>query len=131
MTNKCNEPALRQIYIKLNTEESKLQKKYKPRNEKNKVPKRTKKMTIRYSEDEYRKLQSRSKEAGLKPTAFIRKSSLEDKINKTDPAMITRIVEMDEKINHMKLNGNDMAQTLRTEFNDLKDKYFDELGGCL
>ena len=92
---------------------------------KNKVPKRTKKMTIRYSEDEYRKLQSRSKESGLKPTAFIRKSSLEDKINKTDPAMITRIVEMDEKINHMKLNGNDMAQTLRTEFNDLKDKFFD------
>lgn len=34
MTNKCNELGLRQIYIKLNTEESKLQKKYKPRNEK-------------------------------------------------------------------------------------------------
>ena len=93
--------------------------------------KEQRKWHIRYSEDEYRKLQFRSKEAGLKPTAFIRKSSLEDKINKTDPTLITRIVEMDEKINHMKLNGNDMAQTLRTEFNDLKDKFFDELGGCL
>lgn len=126
MTNKCNEPGLRQVYFKSNTEETKLQKKYKSRKPADNIPKKSKKVTIRCSEDEYKKIQDRSKEAGLKLTEYIRRAALEDKINKTDPAMITRIVEMDEKINHMKLNGNDMAQTLRTELNDLKDKFFDE-----
>ena len=126
MTNKCNEPVLRQIYFKSNTEETKLQKKYKSRKPADNIPKKSKKVTIRCSEDEYKKIQDRSKEAGLKLTEYIRRTALEDKINKTDPAMITWIVEMDEKINHMKLNGNDMAQPLRTELNDLKDKFFDE-----
>ncbi len=126
MTNKCNEPVLRQIYFKSNTEETKLQKKYKSRKPADNIPKKSKKVTIRCSEDEYKKIQDRSKEAGLKLTEYIRRAALEDKINKTDPAMITWIVEMDEKINQKKLIGNDMTQPLRTEFNDLKDKFFDE-----
>lgn len=126
MTNKCNEPVLRQIYFKSNTEETKLQKKYKSRKPADNIPKKSKKVTIRCSEDEYKKIQDRSKEAGLKLTEYIRRTALEDKINKTDPAMIIWIVEMDEKINQKKLIGNDMTQPLRTELNDLKDKFFDE-----
>lgn len=112
---------LKSMYYKINTTDEKQQNKYIPRKKKSKKSKR---LSIGYTEDEYKIIENKSKEAGISKAAYIRESSLGNVIRHEEPSLIAKIVEIDEKINQAVISKNVQASLFREEFNELKNEFF-------
>ena len=124
MTDNRKKDTLKQLYYKINTEDEKTQNKYKPRNKQKKTSKAIKRLSIRYTEDEYEIIEKKTKEAGISKAAWIKRTSIGNVVKNVNPAFITDIVEMDNILTQATLDKNDKAKLLRIKFNELKDKFF-------
>ena len=124
MPNEQDRNNLRKFYYKTYTENEKLQNKYIPR--KKKSLKATKRLSVRLTDAENKIIESKSREAGLSKAAFLKQSALGKEVKSTNPEIVIKIVEMDEKLNRLLTSGMEAAAPVRNEFNVLKDKFFVE-----
>lgn len=116
------EDNLKKFYYKTYTESEKLQNKYLPRNKK--AVKTSKRLSVRCTDEEYKIIELKSNEAGMSKAEFLKQSALGKEIKRTDPLIVTKIVEMEEKIVRLSFYDESEAKLLKNELNTLKDEFF-------
>lgn len=121
------ENTLKKFYYKTYTECEKLQNKYLPRNKK--AVKTSKRLSVRCTDEEYKIIELKSKEARMSKAEFLKQSALGKEIKRTDPLIVTKIVEMEEKIVRLSFYDESEAKLLKNELNTLKDEFFADYGG--
>ena len=120
MTNQ--EDNLKKFYYKTYTESEKLQNKYLPRNKK--AVKTSKRLSVRCTDEEYKIIELKSNEARMSKAEFLKQAALGKEIKRTDPLIVTKIVEMEEKIVRLLFYDESEAKLLKNELNTLKDEFF-------
>lgn len=106
---------LKIIYSKNYTEEASLENKYKKE-----VKSSERVITIRVTE-EFCDITMKSKAAGMSKTEFIKQAVKNSDIKFVDSEIVSKIVELDEKVNQLSCKEK---ETVRAEVNSIKDKIF-------
>lgn len=107
---------LKIIYSKNYTEEAGLENKYKKE-----LKNSERVITIRVTEKEFCDITIKSQAAGMSKTEFIKQAVKNSNIKFVDPVIISKIVELDEKVNQLRCKGK---ETVRAEVNSIKDEIF-------
>ena len=106
---------LKIIYSKNYTEEASLENKYKKE-----VKSSERVITIRVTE-EFCDITIKSKAAGMSKTEFIKQAVKNSDIKFVNPVIISKIVELDDKVNQLSCKEREAA---RAEVNSIKDEIF-------
>lgn len=104
------------IYSKNYTEEVSLENKYKKE-----VKNSERVITIRVTEEEFCDITVKSKAAGMSKTEFIKQAVKNSDIKSVDPVIISKFVELDEKVNQLRCKEK---EAVRAEVNSIKDEIF-------
>lgn len=107
---------LKIIYSKNYMEEASLENKYKKE-----VKSSGRVITIRVTEEEFCDITIKSKAAGMSKTEFIKQAVKNSDIKFVNPVIISKIVELDEKVNQLSCKEK---ETVRAEVNSVKDEIF-------
>lgn len=107
---------LKIIYSKNYMEEASLENKYKKE-----VKSSERVITIRVTEEEFCDITIKSKAAGMSKTEFIKQAVKNSEIKFVDSEIVSKIVELDEKVNQLSCKEKEAA---RAELNDVKDEIF-------
>lgn len=117
-----NEPnKLQIIYYKNNTEQEKLQNKYK-----SKKRKATKRLNLRISEEDYNYIENKSTASGMSKGEFLIYGAKQLNTEKNNRAIIPAIVKIDELVN--KLSAEEKNK-IRPLLNELKDNFYGSFNG--
>lgn len=107
---------LRIIYSKNYMEKASLENKYKKE-----VKSSERVITIRVTEEEFCDITIKSKDAGMSKTEFIKQAFKNSDIKFVDSEIVSKIVELDEKINQLSCKDK---EAVRAEINSVKDEIF-------
>lgn len=104
------------IYSKNYMEEASLENKYKKE-----VKNSERAITIRVTEEEFCDITIKSKAAGMSKTEFIKQAVKNSDIKFVDSEIVSKIVELDEKVNQLSCKEREAA---RAEVNSIKNEIF-------
>lgn len=117
-----NEPnKLQIIYYKNNTEQEKLQNKYK-----SKKRKATKRLNLRISEEDYNYIENKSTASGMSKGEFLIYGAKQLNTEKNNRAIIPAIVKIDELVNKLPAEEKNKIRPL---LNELKDNFYGSFNG--
>lgn len=117
-----NEPnKLQIIYYKNNTEQEKLQNKYK-----SKKRKATKRLNLRISEEDYIYIDNKSAASAMSKGEFLIYGAKQLNTEKNNRAIIPAIVKIDELVNKLPAEEKNKIRPL---FNELKDNFYGSFNG--
>lgn len=117
-----NEPnKLQIIYYKNNTEQEKLQNKYK-----SKKRKATKRLNLRISEEDYIYIDNKSAASAMSKGEFLIYGARQLNTEKNNRAIIPAIVKIDELVNKLPAEEKNKIRPL---FNELKDNFYGSFNG--
>ena len=117
-----NEPnKLQIIYYKNNTEQEKLQNKYK-----SKKRKATKRLNLRISEEDYNYIENKSAASAMSKGEFLIYGAKQLNTEKNNRAIIPAIVKIDELVNKLPAEEKNKIRPL---LNELKDNFYGSFHG--
>lgn len=117
-----NEPnKLQIIYYKNNTEQEKLQNKYK-----SKKRKATRRLNLRISEEDYIYIDNKSAISGMSKGEFLIYGAKQLNTEKNNRAIIPAIVKIDELVNKLPAEEKNKIRPL---LNELKDNFYGSFNG--
>lgn len=117
-----NEPnKLQIIYYKNNTEQEKLQNKYK-----SKKRKATKRLNLSISEEDYNYIENKSTASGMSKGEFLIYGAKQLNTEKNNRAIIPAIVKIDELVNKLPAEEKNKIRPL---LNELKDNFYGSFNG--
>lgn len=117
-----NEPnKLQIIYYKNNTEQEKLQNKYK-----SKKRKATKRLNLRISEEDYIYIDNKSAASAMSKGEFLIYGAKQLNTEKNNRAIIPAIVKIDELVNKLPAEEKNKIRPL---LNELKDNFYGSFNG--
>lgn len=117
-----NEPnKLQIIYYKNNTEQEKLQNKYK-----SKKRKATKRLNLRISEEDYIYIDNKSAASAMSKSEFLIYGAKQLNTEKNNRAIIPAIVKIDELVNKLPAEEKNKIRPL---LNELKDNFYGSFNG--
>lgn len=117
-----NEPnKLQIIYYKNNTEQEKLQNKYK-----SKKRKATKRLNLSMSEEDYNYIENKSTASGMSKGEFLIYGAKQLNTEKNNRAIIPAIVKIDELVNKLPAEEKNKIRPL---LNELKDNFYGSFNG--
>lgn len=117
-----NEPnKLQIIYYKNNTEQEKLQNKYK-----SKKRKAAKRLNLSMSEEDYNYIENKSTASGMSKGEFLIYGAKQLNTEKNNRAIIPAIVKIDELVNKLPAEEKNKIRPL---LNELKDNFYGSFNG--
>lgn len=117
-----NEPnKLQIIYYKNNTEQEKLQNKYKSKKRKD-----TKRLNLRISEEDYIYIDNKSAASAMSKGEFLIYGAKQLNTEKNNRAIIPAIVKIDELVNKLPAEEKNKVRPL---LNELKDNFYGSFNG--
>lgn len=117
-----NEPnELQIIYYNNNTEQEKLQNKYKSKNHK-----ATRRLNLRISEEDYNYIKNKSAALGMRKGEFLIYVAKQLNTEKNNRAIIPAIVKIDELVNKLPAEEKNKIRPL---VNELKDNFYGSFNG--
>lgn len=121
MKNINEQNKLQIIYYKNNTEQEKLQNKYKSQKRK-----ATKRLNLRISEEDYNYIENKSTASGMSKGEFLIYGAKQLNTEKNNRAIIPTIVKIDELVNKLPAEEKNKIRPL---LNELKDNFYGSFNG--
>lgn len=121
MKNINQQNKLQIIYYKNNTEQEKLQNKYK-----SKKRKATKRLNLSISEEDYNYIENKSTASGMSKGEFLIYGAKQLNTEKNNRAIIPAIVKIDELVNKLPAEEKNKIRPL---LNELKDNFYGSFNG--
>lgn len=121
MKNINEQNKLQIIYYKNNTEQEKLQNKYKSQKRK-----ATKRLNLRISEEDYIYIDNKSAASAMSKGEFLIYGAKQLNTEKNNRAIIPAIVKIDELVNKLPAEEKNKIRPL---FNELKDNFYGSFNG--
>lgn len=121
MKNINKQNKLQIIYYKNNTEQEKLQNKYKSQKRK-----ATKRLNLRISEEDYIYIDNKSAASAMSKGEFLIYGAKQLNTEKNNRAIIPAIVKIDELVNKLPAEEKNKIRPL---FNELKDNFYGSFNG--
>lgn len=121
MKNINEQNKLQIIYYKNNTEQEKLQNKYKSQKRK-----ATRRLNLRISEEDYIYIDNKSAVSGMSKGEFLISGAKQLNTEKNNRAIIPAIVKIDELVNKLPAEGKNKIRPL---VNELKDNFYGSFYG--
>lgn len=121
MKNINEQNKLQIIYYKNNTEQEKLQNKYKSQKRK-----ATKRLNLRISEEDYNYIENKSTASAMSKGEFLIYGAKQLNTEKNNRAIIPAIVKIDELVNKLPAEEKNKIRPL---FNELKDNFYGSFNG--
>lgn len=121
MKNINEQNKLQIIYYKNNTEQEKLQNKYKSQKRK-----ATRRLNLRISEEDYNYIENKSAASAMSKGEFLIYGAKQLNTEKNNRAIIHAIVKIDELVNKLPAEEKNKFRTL---LNELKDNFYGSFNG--
>lgn len=121
MKNINEQNKLQIIYYKNNTEQEKLQNKYKSQKRK-----ATKRLNLRISEEDYNYIENKSTASAMSKGEFLIYGAKQLNTEKNNRAIIPAIVKIDELVNKLPAEEKNKIRPL---LNELKDNFYGSFNG--
>lgn len=121
MKNINEQNKLQIIYYKNNTEQEKLQNKYKSQKRK-----ATRRLNLRMSEEDYNYIENKSESSGMSKGEFLIYGAKQLNTEKNNRAIIPSLVKIDELVNKLPVEEKNKIRPL---LNELKDNFYGSFNG--